>query len=115
MQELIIIQGSDQPTKIQILEDNNGVETPFDLTGVSEIVACFKKTDGTILQKTLTGAGIIVDSAEGGLFSIDWDETETEGLRVGERQDFEVEITKATKTSIVQFEKVLTVKARICQ
>lgn len=114
MQELIIIHGSDQPTKIQILEENNGVETPFNLTGVSEITACFRKSDGTILQKLLSDAGIIIDNAEGGLFSIDWDESETALLKIAERQDFEVEIVKATKTNIIQFQKVLTVRPRIC-
>ena len=49
-----------------------------------------------------------------GIISIDWDEADTESLRKGPQQSFEVEYVIATKTSIAQFENILTVKERIC-
>jgi hypothetical protein len=97
-------------------EDCSGTQVPFDLSGVSEIKAIFIKSDNTKLEKKLTDAvpGIVVDpTPQSGKFTIDWDETETALLRKGENLSFEVEIVKATKTFIVPFEKVLTVKARL--
>lgn len=117
MQKLTIIQGSDQPTFIQILsEECDGTQVPFDLTGVSEVKAIFMKQDNTKLEKKLTDAtpGIVLDpSTVSGKFKIDWTEAETSTLRKGENLSFEVEINKATKTYIVPFEKVLTVKPRL--
>ena len=115
MQTLTIIQGSDQPTFIQILtEECNGTQVPFDLTGVTEITAIFRKTGGGTIQKKMSvDSGITVDVPASGKFLVNWTESDTAQLLKGESQSFEVEILKATKTYIVQFEKVLTVKPRL--
>ncbi len=115
MQEVIVIKGSDRPLKIQLVEvDECGIERPVDLTSTTEIKACFYKQDGTLLELTETGGKISKEVGASGILSVDWDETQTDSLRQAERQSFEVEYVIATKTSIAQFENILTVKARIC-
>lgn len=115
MQEVIVVKGSDRPLKIQLLEvDECGVERPVDLTSTTEITACFYKSDGSILELTESGGKISKETGASGIMSVDWDEADTESLRTGQQQSFEVKYVIATKTSIAQFENILTVKERIC-
>ena len=44
-----IIQGADKNIIVRINSDDT--QDPYDLTGVSEIEACFAKSDGTFLEK----------------------------------------------------------------
>jgi len=115
MQEVIVIKGSDRPLKLQLVEvDECGIERPVDLSSTTEIKACFYKSDGTLLELTETGGKISKEAGASGIMSIDWDEADTDSLRTGAQQSFEVEYVIATKTSIAQFENILTVKDRIC-
>jgi len=109
---LNIIQGSDREFNVRI--ESQETKEPFDLTGVSEIVACFIKDDGSILSKKMTLGQIAVVNALGGKIKVTLDEVDTAALKAGENKSFEIEITIGTITSIVQFIEQLTVIKRVC-
>lgn len=111
----VIIKGSDRPLKIQIVEvDESGIERPVDLSTATEIKACFKNADETDAVFTLTGGKVVREAGAGGIFSVVWEEAETDLLKSGSRQSFEVQYIIGGNTSIVQFEQALTVKERLC-
>lgn len=66
---LTIIQGEDRILSLRVKQSNGG---SFDLTGVTEITARFKKTDATTLEIKLTdvGAPIVVTDAVAGRYTI---------------------------------------------
>ncbi len=117
--EVEIIQGSDRPLEIQLMEEDCGSIKVFSLANMTEIKAIFKKTDGTKLEKTNSGGGVEVVSSPDGEIKVKFEQSETMELKKGQCQSFEVEVTKSldagatTDTYIWQFEKVLTVKGRL--
>jgi len=115
MKEIIVVKGSDRPLQLQLVEvDECGTERPIDLTSTTEISACFYKQDGTVLTLTESGGKISKEANSSGILSIDWGEVDTELLRSGPQQSFEVSYVIGSNTDFAQFENVLTVKERIC-
>lgn len=107
-----VIRGSDREITIRI--ETKKSQEPFDLTGVSEIEACFLKEDDTILSKKMTTGGVSVVSALAGKIKVILTETDTATLKVGESRSFEVLVTIGSVTSIVQFIEQLNVIKRVC-
>lgn len=109
---LHIIKGSDREFTLRVIIEETC--EPFDLTGVSEIRALFKKTDDTALVKTMTsGAITVMGSPSNGKIKVLLGDADTTLLKVGEEQAFEIEIQIGTITSIVQFLASITVVDRI--
>lgn len=81
-----------------------------DLTGATEVKARFVNQDGTVLEKLLA-TGVSVLSIAGGKVRVNLTEAETALLRVGEKQDFEVEAIVGGVSTICRFQRALTVKA----
>lgn len=104
-----IVQGEDKTVNLR-LRDENG--DPFDITGATPLKAIFKKTDGTLLEKGL-GTGVVIVNGPAGKLTVDLEDADTALLKVGEFQDFEVEINIGTAKTIVQFQKALTVRRRL--
>lgn len=108
---LNIIKGSDREITVRITLKETG--EPFDLTGVDEITALFRKADESVLQKTMTGGAISILSACAGKIKILLTEADTASLKVGEAQSFEIEVEVGSITSIVQFVETLNVIDRV--
>lgn len=104
-----IVQGEDKSINLR-LRDENG--DPFDITGADPLKAIFKKTDGTLLEKGI-GTGVAIVNGPAGKLTVDLEDADTSALKVGEFQDFEVEINIGSDKTIVQFQKSLTVKKRL--
>jgi len=117
--EVEIIQGSDRPLEIQLMEEDCGSLKVFSLANMTEIKAIFKNADGSKLEKLQTSGGITVVSSPDGEIQIKFEQAETSLLKIGKCQSFEIEVTKSldagatTDTYIWQFENVLTVKGRL--
>lgn len=105
-----VIQGEDKVINLR-LRDENG--DPFDISTATLIKAIFKKADGTLLTKQTGGSGVSIVNGPAGKLTVDLDDSDTILLKVGEFQDFEVEITIAGEVTIVQFQKAFTVKKRL--
>jgi hypothetical protein len=114
---LNVIRGSDREFVIKVSIQNPcdaaACGDPFDLTGVTEIKALFRKTDETVLTVTKTATDITVLSATAGKIKVFLSDTNTALLKVGDAQSFEIEIQVGTITSIVQFRDILNVVDRV--
>lgn len=106
-----IDQGEDKNIDVNLVDAD--LDEVVDLTAATEIEARFKKSDGTVLTKTMTGAAISVLSIAGGKVRIALSEADTASLLVGEKQTFEVEAVVGGVTTIVKFERSLTVNAQV--
>jgi hypothetical protein len=111
-QYLNVIRGSDREFSIRIAIKESG--EPFDLTGVTQILAYFPKEDGSALVKNMVSSGdIAVLSPTTGKIRVYLSETDTASLSVGEVQSFEIEVQIGGVTSIVQFVETLNVIDRV--
>ena len=104
---LRVVQGEERTLPLRI-ERSNGAS--FSLTGVTEITARFKNTDGTVLSKTLTSGAIVVVDAPAGRYTVLLSEIETAALRAGDRQSFTVEFLFGTVLRRVNYTRALTVE-----
>lgn len=108
MTPIQIVQGEDKNLVIRIVDKDT--QEPYDLTGAT-IEARLPGVSG-VLSKDLS-SGISVVSALGGKIQIALSEVDTAALKADSLQDFEIEVTKAGQTSIVQFLKALTVVKKL--
>jgi len=109
---ITIVQGEDVDVIIRFELEN---EDAFDLSTVTAIEACFKKTDGTSLVKTLgSGVEIVGAQPQNGKIKISLTDAETSLLKIGQKQHIEVKLSEGIKDKIVQFPNELEVKARLC-
>ena len=106
-----IIQGEDRSLNV-VIKTSEG--KCFDLTGNTEITACFKETAGTFLSVTKTGGSIVVNSDEGGDITITLTDSETALLKMDKTADFEILVDIGTTRRIVQFVDSLEIVKRIC-
>ena len=109
-QRICITQGETKDINVCIISKDT--KKAFDLTGVTGVKAIFEKADGTTLEKTL-GSGVVVVSEPRGEIKISLTTADTLLLKVGESQDFEIELTFPTKVVIAQVLESLDVKARL--
>ena len=104
-----IIQGEDRVLTVQ-LKEGSGC---YDLTGKTEITACFNGTAGQIL-KTLTGADIaVVGTDPEGKITISLTDVDTNNLPA-EVQGFTITVDKGTETRIINLPNSLQVQEKIC-
>lgn len=101
-----IIQGSDRTLQLT-MRDSNG--DGIDLTNETEITVRFKKTDGTWLEKTMTGSDVTVTNAKLGKISVDLTDTETALIEAGQKVDFHVYLDNGTDRRIVRFNQQIDV------
>lgn len=95
------------------LKDENG--NALDISAATNVKARFKKTDGTVLEKTSNpAAGVTVLSGGGGKIKIILAVADTDVLKVEERGSFEVVVDfPSTQPRVIPFYKVLNVKKRL--
>ena len=111
--KLTVIRGSDRTFTVNLYSKQK--LRPFNLTGLTEIKACFPKEDETVLQVALTGGQItVLGDPVLGVIQIELTDSDTSLLAVGEDQDFEVQVDIGATRSIVQFLESLTVVESIC-
>lgn len=109
---ITIVAGEDRVLKLRLRSPTCEDETePFDLTGVTEIAVRFKKQDGTTLEKTLTGTGVVVTNHVLGKFNVVLGDTETALLKIGTRQSFTVVVDIGTTRRVINFNAVISVLA----
>lgn len=95
-------ESRDLPVRVQMPDC-----LPFDLTGVTEIQARFRATDGLVYIKTLTNEGglnfgvSVVGAPTAGRLSIALSPADTLALKMGERQDFTLAIYKGARAQVV--------------
>lgn len=106
-----IDQGEDKVLVVHLFDQD--ADDVVDLTDADEVIARFTNDDGTILEKKLTTGGVAIESVPGAKVRVILSEADTAALLVGERQTFEVEAQVDGLTTIVKFERALTVKAAI--
>jgi hypothetical protein len=109
-----IIKGEHKDLIVRI-EDKKTLE-PFALPAadVSEILVKFNGQNGQCIGKKLTLGEVEIVSELGGKIRIILDSEDTEALKKGMQQDFEVVITKDERVSIAQFRQVLNVFESVC-
>lgn len=109
---LKIIKGADKEFVVRIVREDT--EEPLDLTGIQNAKAVFLADDGTALIKdSVSGTDVTVLSpATSGKIKFILSDADTVLLKSGEEQSFEIEVTIADITSIVQFKEVLFVYER---
>jgi hypothetical protein len=86
---------------------------PFDLTGVSEITAKFRKEDSTVLEKTLSASGVEVVQALLGKAKIILTDVDTGLMETGDAQGFDLVVDYGAATGgtrrIFSFEESLDI------
>lgn len=107
-----IVHGEDRVLTLQINDEGAGNHT---LGTPSEITAKFKKTDNSILSKTLTSTAVAIVDDPGGRITVTLSAADTASLKVGDSQTFEVAILKSAQTRIVQFYRALSVCASVTE
>lgn len=109
---LKIIKGADKEFTVRITREDT--EEPLDLTGLQEARCLFIKDDGTALIKTSVSGGdvSVVSPASSGKIKFILSDVDTALIKKGEELSFEVEVTIADITSIIQFSGLLFVYER---
>ena len=110
LKKLDIIRGEDRVITV-VFENEDGDR--FDITTATEITASFESEDGTALIKKLTEDDIVVLSGPSGKITIALDDSDTEDLKVGDKQEFEIKITLTNGDRIVQFKDMLNIKEEL--
>lgn len=82
-----IIEGEDRNRVLQARKSNGD---SYDLTGVTEIRARFRKKDGSILELRLSTSDITIVDAVRGRFGVSFTELQSAQLLIGAGQDFSV-------------------------
>jgi hypothetical protein len=112
-QLLSIIKGTDRTIRV-LLKTANGA--PFSLENASAIKAIFLGSSDQLVELTLAASKVsVVGDAARGEIEITMEPEDTEDLQAGERLSWEVEITRSSKTYVVQFPEVLDVRQRLSQ
>jgi hypothetical protein len=105
-----IIQGEDRVLTVR-LKNSDG--SSYDLTGKTEITACFIGTSGTI-TKLLTATQIaVVGSDDCGTITVSLTDADTALLSEG-TQGFTVSVDKGTEKRKINLANSLKVEAAIC-
>ena len=108
-----IIKGSDDLLKVYLRTSKTLV--PLDLTGNTEITACFIKDDSTALELTKTASDIaVVGDEKLGYIEITLNDTNTALLMAGEKLSFNVKVDYGTDRKIIDFKQSIDVSELIC-
>jgi len=84
-----IIQGSDRTLKVT-MRDING--DGINIASETEIIACFKKIDGTYLEITLSSGQISKTDVNLGKISITFTDSDTSLIEAGLKVNFKVKL-----------------------
>lgn len=109
-----IIKGSDKVFYVRIVSKDTG--EPYAIGTASEIKLIMPLQAGGALTKKLSdadGSVEIIGDGHIGKIKFYLTEIDTAQLKAGEALSFEVEVTVATITSVVQFVEMLNVTARL--
>ena len=108
-----IIQGEDRLLTVLLKNSNSSA---YDLTGATEVAACFinKDDENSPIQKNLASGVTIVGSADCGKITIKLEETDTVLLEEGV-QGFTVTVTEASgDLRKINLPNTINVEAPIC-
>lgn len=106
-----VVRGSDSTFRV-ILKQGNSV--PLDLTNCTEITASFIDENGAAVTRTLTGTQITIATPKGaGIIEVTLSDTFTAAMKVGERQDIQLEFTISGRKMVHIIEGLLTVKPKL--
>lgn len=111
----VVVRGEDRELSLDAINSSN--EKPFDLTGVTEIVACFTNELGTVLTKKMTDAlnPIVMVEPKLGSYKIPLITTETDTLAEVIKETLRVEFTLPSgKKRVAIYNNALTVISRGC-
>lgn len=103
---LKIIKGTDVSLTLYIRDSD---DQPFSLSGATEIIAQFAKTDDSALEKKLSLTQVVVASASLGKITVALSDVDTALLKLGDDQNFQVIVDVSTTRKIATFEKLLEV------
>lgn len=103
-----IFKGTTHELNVYVKRRSNGA--PVDCTGATAAVASFCGDDGTPVEKTL-GAGVTLESGEGGHFKVSLATADTDLLKADERLGWEIKITTPSWTKRFRFPESLDVIA----
>lgn len=110
-----LIQGEDRTLVVRILKsDGCGGTEAYDLSGVTEVTAVFKKSDKTKLVKLLSLSEVSIISPIAGKIQVNLSDTDTALLATGKNQDFALILQSGLETREIPFEDCLEVKRSIC-
>ena len=84
--------------------------TPFDLTGYDLITVYLKKSNRRNMVKTTDDGSVTVLDSKLSIIQLDLTVADTNQLRTGKRQDFEVRVEKPGVNRLVRFFKSLDVQ-----
>lgn len=108
---ITIVQGEDKEFIIKFEKENGDAYSLQNLTAFKLLI---RKTDGSILEKTLSSGAEIVDNLPvNGKIKIRIEDSESVLLKSGDNQSLECELDEGADKRIIQFPKELTVKKRI--
>lgn len=109
-----IIMGEDKILTVQ-LQDQKTKEF-IDISGATEIIALFMKSDNTALQKKLSLSQIVVISGLAGKFQIILTSVDTASLMQTPADSYssiEIRLTIASKLTIVKLENTILVAPKL--
>lgn len=111
LNQIDIVQGQDKVFYVDLFYKDT--QEPFDLTGVSEIVASFPATiSGTTVEEKYTLSGVaVVGAAGGGKISVTCPAADTAKIRqnTAQLQDLQINVTVSSKLSIFILQAVLNI------
>ena len=110
-----IIKGSDVILNVTLRHKTSG--DPYDLTGATEITACFEADDGTTVTFNMAvDSEISIRNAEPklGKIAIAMTDTKTALLMIGDPVDFDITIDKGADREIIKVEQSLIIEDRNC-
>jgi len=82
---------------------------PLPLTGYTTILVKFKKSNRNTLTKSTSSGGVTVIDERLSKIRVDLTASDTKSLKVGKRQEFEVEIQTGNHVRIARFPRQLNV------
>lgn len=103
-----IIRGEDRDIPLRTTESDG---SPRALGDPDEMIARFENEDRTTLELKLTTSAIVITNDEQGKFDVKLTDAQTDLLRLVERPDLIVEITKGTVTRKAKFLRAYSVEA----
>jgi hypothetical protein len=110
-QQVTFIQGEDVEFLVQLKNKKDG--GALSLSGVDEITARFKNTDGSVLEVTKTAGQVIVTGETCGDIQIELTDAQTALLEATEEGNMEILVDVDGDVSIHQYEGVLKVLTQL--
>jgi hypothetical protein len=107
---ITLVRGADRKIRVMLKKASG---EPMDLTACSAIKAVFLDEDGDAANRTYADDQIAFVNRGGGIIDITLAAAFTATLKLGERQDFQIEATIGAETIIVNVYEALTVESKL--